>query len=147
MAHSTGTSWSVSYRAFQTLKRKQRVSNRNISVAIFNNCTPAAMLRQTAAALPRAHQPYNCRQRGWQSGGHLQRIVQVRVGDAPPEWTLDQIAGLVFGGFLLITVTLALQVDKVVAKAQRRELGLCEHCGGINDPHLCKTGKCPSLKQ
>lgn len=23
--------------------------------------------------------------------------IQVSVGDAPPEWTLDQIAGLVFG--------------------------------------------------
>lgn len=50
-------------------------------------------------------------------------------------------------GFLLVTIALALQVDKVVAKAQRRELGLCEHCGGMNDPALCKAGKCPAIQR
>lgn len=80
-------------------------------------------------------------------GKQNQRCVQVRVGDVPPEWTLDQIAGLIFGGFLLVTTALALQVDKVVAKAQRRDLGLCEHCGGVYDPALCNSGRCPSLQR
>lgn len=46
-------------------------------------------------------------------------------------------------GFLLATITLSLQVDKVVAKAQRRELGICESCGGIYDADQCARGSCP----
>ncbi len=46
-------------------------------------------------------------------------------------------------GFLLVTITLALQVDVVVAKAQRRDLGICETCGGVYNPDECARGNCP----
>jgi len=45
--------------------------------------------------------------------------------------------------FLLVTIYLALQVDVFVARAQRRELGLCVDCGGANDPGRCPQPKCP----
>lgn len=44
---------------------------------------------------------------------------------------------------MLASVLLATKVDVYIAKAQRRDLGLCEECGGLNDPELCNAGKCP----
>ena len=92
------------------------------------------------------------------------------ISDAPP-WTLDQVAGLAFGvsgacafvgpvlpecmmvhptplpmhvqGILLASVFLATRVDRVVARAQRRELGLCEECGGLYEPGSCREANCP----
>ncbi|KAG2489402.1 hypothetical protein HYH03_012042 [Edaphochlamys debaryana] len=63
-----------------------------------------------------------------------------------PTWTLDQIAGLVFGGLMLLAVLSARQVDQSVARAQRRQLGLCEECGGVFDPKSCQIKDCPSKK-
>lgn len=45
--------------------------------------------------------------------------------------------------FLLVTIYLALQVDVFVARSQRRQLGLCEDCGGVNDPASCPQPGCP----
>lgn len=64
-----------------------------------------------------------------------------------PVWTLDQIAGLAFGGLMLASVLLATKVDVLIARGQRRDLGLCEDCGGIYDPDLCNQGQCPSKTQ
>lgn len=47
---------------------------------------------------------------------------------------------------MLASVLLATKVDLFIARAQRRDLGLCEDCGGLNDPDLCKAGKCPDRK-
>ncbi|GAX78515.1 hypothetical protein CEUSTIGMA_g5955.t1 [Chlamydomonas eustigma] len=66
--------------------------------------------------------------------------------DTMPVWTLDQIAGLAFGGLMVLFLTSANQVDVVVAKAQRRQLGICERCGGVNEPGSCNERECP-LKQ
>ncbi len=41
----------------------------------------------------------------------------------------------------------AKQVDVFVAKAQRRQLGLCEECGGVFDPATCKQEGCPSKQR
>ena len=46
-------------------------------------------------------------------------------------WTLDQIAGMVVGVGLVALAALAWKVDKLVAREQRKELGLCPNCGGI----------------
>lgn len=46
-------------------------------------------------------------------------------------------------GILLASIYLATKVDRVVARAQRRELGLCEECGGLYEPESCAEGKCP----
>jgi hypothetical protein len=35
------------------------------------------------------------------------------------------------------------QVDVIVARQQRRQLGLCDACGGLNDPATCSQGGCP----
>jgi hypothetical protein len=35
------------------------------------------------------------------------------------------------------------QVDVWVARAQRRQLGLCERCGGVNDAGTCGDAACP----
>ena len=35
------------------------------------------------------------------------------------------------------------QVDVFIAKQQRKQLGLCEQCGGLNDPATCSQGSCP----
>jgi hypothetical protein len=34
-------------------------------------------------------------------------------------------------------------VDSWVAKQQRRQLGLCERCGGVNEPGSCAEAACP----
>lgn len=44
---------------------------------------------------------------------------------------------------MLLSVTSASQVDVWVAKAQRRNLGLCEQCGGVNNPATCNKANCP----
>ncbi|GLC58049.1 hypothetical protein PLESTB_001312500 [Pleodorina starrii] len=83
---------------------------------------------------------------------HIRRPSQnkwvVRAGamDAMPAWTLDQIAGLVFGAIMLASVLSARQVDVAVAKAQRRQLGLCEECGGVYEPGTCQQGNCPAKR-
>lgn len=63
--------------------------------------------------------------------------------DSPPEWTLDQIAGLVFGGLLVLLYTSSRVIDNYVANSQRRQLGLCEKCGGLYDEGTCPEKDCP----
>ncbi|KAG2454235.1 hypothetical protein HYH02_001269 [Chlamydomonas schloesseri] len=67
--------------------------------------------------------------------------------DAMPTWTLDQIAGLAFGVVMIAFVVSARQVDVFFAKQQRRQLGLCEQCGGVYDPATCTQAGCPLKKQ
>lgn len=54
----------------------------------------------------------------------------------PPQSTLAQV-------FLLLAVYFAKQVDVIVARSQRKELGLCEECGGLFDPATCEEWRCP----
>lgn len=103
-------------------------------------------------------------------------MQSIALTEESPTWTLDQIAGLVFGvgrldcllhpiycysslayvttlnccmrlidtqGIMLASVLLATKVDVFIARAQRRDLGLCEECGGLNEPETCDNGKCP----
>ena len=37
----------------------------------------------------------------------------------------------------------AKQIDVFVARAQRRQLGLCEQCGGVFEPGTCQQQNCP----
>lgn len=74
-----------------------------------------------------------------------QSIADLAVAmDEAPSWTLDQIAGLAFGFLLLAFYLSATQIDKFVAKSQRRQLGLCEECGGLYNPTSCTRNNCPS---
>lgn len=50
-------------------------------------------------------------------------------------------------GIMLASVLLATKVDVYIAKAQRRDLGLCENCGGVYEPEVCNAGDCPLKKQ
>jgi hypothetical protein len=34
-------------------------------------------------------------------------------------------------------------IDVIIAKQQRRQLGLCEECGGLYSADSCKQDKCP----
>jgi len=38
-------------------------------------------------------------------------------------------------------------VDSWVAKQQRRQLGLCEQCGGVYDAATCQQAGCPARRQ
>ncbi|KAI3429663.1 hypothetical protein D9Q98_005748 [Chlorella vulgaris] len=67
--------------------------------------------------------------------------------DEAPVWTLDQAVGLVFGGLLLVLYLSSSQVDAFVARQQRRQLGLCERCGGLNEPASCTEKGCPVREQ
>ncbi|GIL69193.1 hypothetical protein Vretimale_12589 [Volvox reticuliferus] len=67
--------------------------------------------------------------------------------DAMPAWTLDQIAGLMFGALMVTAILSARQVDTMVAKVQRRQLGLCEECGGVFEPGSCKQQNCPARRK
>ena len=48
---------------------------------------------------------------------------------------------------MLASVLLATKVDVYIARAQRRDLGLCEYCGGIYEPEQCNAGECPLKKK
>ena len=50
-------------------------------------------------------------------------------------------------GLLVACYAAAGAVDRVVARAQRRELGLCEECGGLYDAAVCTQQGCPSKAQ
>jgi len=95
---------------------------------------------------------------------------QVAAAEAPPEWTLDQIAGLAFGvrtpvtaqalpelisvppltltleaqAVLVASYFLSSKVDEAIARGQREELGLCVECGGLNDVDTCEEARCPN---
>ena len=71
-------------------------------------------------------------------------LYAVAALDTAPEWTLDQIAGLVFGGFLVALYFSSKLIDDYVAVSQRRQLGLCEKCGGLYDERRCQERNCPS---
>ena len=43
----------------------------------------------------------------------------------------------------MLCVFLAREVDVIIARSQRRELGLCEECGGLFDPETCTEWRCP----
>lgn len=75
--------------------------------------------------------------------GSCQRLY---ASSGNPAWTLDEIAGLLIGVLLAATFFFSRKIDELVAKSQRRELGLCELCGGLNEPSQCTEGQCP-LKQ
>jgi len=63
--------------------------------------------------------------------------------DVTPVWTPDQIAGLIFGAFMIAVVASGGKVDEAIARSQRRQLGLCERCGGVNEPGSCPEAGCP----
>ena len=65
------------------------------------------------------------------------------AADQAPAWTLDQIAGLVFGGLLVVFYFSSQIIDSSVAKSQRRQLGLCEECGGVYTAATCRKDNCP----
>eukprot|EP01025_Chloroclados_australasicus_P018446 TRINITY_DN1968_c0_g2_i1.p2 TRINITY_DN1968_c0_g2~~TRINITY_DN1968_c0_g2_i1.p2 ORF type:complete len:129 (-),score=10.78 TRINITY_DN1968_c0_g2_i1:940-1326(-) len=69
--------------------------------------------------------------------------IEMQAVDAAPEWTLDQIAGLFIGVLLMLSIFLAGFVDRLIAKAERSQLGLCQECGGLFDPINCPKLQCP----
>ena len=75
------------------------------------------------------------------SGGEL--LYTVAALDSAPEWTLDQAAGLVFGFGLVALYFSSKLIDDYVAISQRRQLGICEKCGGLNEPSSCAEQGCP----
>lgn len=77
--------------------------------------------------------------------GALLEVFQL-ADEYNPEWTLDQAVGLVFGFLLLGLYLSSSQLDRFVARTQRRQLGLCEECGGLYDPQTCTQQGCPSKK-
>ena len=51
---------------------------------------------------------------------------------------------LALQALMLASVLGARQLDVSVARAQRRQLGLCEECGGLFDPAICAQQGCPT---
>ena len=56
-------------------------------------------------------------------------------------WDANEIAGLIFGASLVLLAAASPFFDDVVAREQRRELGLCEVCGGLGCDTCAGTGK------
>lgn len=75
--------------------------------------------------------------------GHAMNIYTIAALDSAPEWTLDQIAGLVFASLLVALYFSSKMIDEYVASSQRRELGICEKCGGLNAQSTCEEKECP----
>ncbi len=48
---------------------------------------------------------------------------------------------------MLLSVVGAKQIDVWVARQQRKQLGLCEQCGGIYEAATCQQKSCPSKQQ
>ena len=44
---------------------------------------------------------------------------------------------------MMASFLLAYKVDSAVARQQRRDLGLCEACGGLNERESCREKGCP----
>ena len=44
---------------------------------------------------------------------------------------------------MMASFLLAYRVDSAVARQQRRDLGLCEACGGLNERGSCREKGCP----
>jgi hypothetical protein len=51
---------------------------------------------------------------------------------------------LTMQAIMLASVLGAKQLDVYVAKQQRRQLGLCEECGGVFEPSTCSEQRCPN---
>lgn len=49
-------------------------------------------------------------------------------------------------GVMLGFYVSAQSVDAYFAKAQRKQLGLCEECGGVFNPKTCTEKNCPLRK-
>jgi hypothetical protein len=100
-------------------------------------CTP----NKVPIFFPRADQRYV---HGPVAGrANLDQVFEVAALDTAPDWTLDQIAGLVFGGFLVALYFSSKFIDEYIAVSQRRQLGICEKCGGLNDKSTCLEKECP----
>lgn len=50
-------------------------------------------------------------------------------------------------GLMASTFFLGLKVDEVIARQQRRQLGLCPDCGGLYTPDDCQPADCPCKQQ
>lgn len=74
-------------------------------------------------------------------------VYTIAALDSAPEWTLDQIAGLVFASLLVTLYFSSKLVDEYVATSQRIELGICQKCGGLNNKNECKEKECPLRTQ
>ncbi len=48
---------------------------------------------------------------------------------------------------MLVSVLGAKQVDVWVARQQRRQLGLCEQCGGVYEAATCQQKNCPAKQE
>ena len=46
-------------------------------------------------------------------------------------------------GLMASSFFLALKVDEFIARAQRKQLGLCEMCGGVTEAATCTLAGCP----
>lgn len=73
----------------------------------------------------------------------VQDVYNIATLDSAPEWTLDQIAGLVFASLLVTLYYSSKIVDEYVAFSQRIDLGICGKCGGLNDETTCQEKECP----
>lgn len=87
------------------------------------------------------------RTQAFETASHGIYEIAEAFGDAAPEWTLDQIVGLVFGALLVAVYLSSSKVDEFVARSQRRQLGLCEQCGGLYSPDTCKQLFCPQKQK
>ncbi|KAL6764494.1 hypothetical protein V8C86DRAFT_2476535 [Haematococcus lacustris] len=118
------------------------------ATAVQNSCRSICQAHSAAKQLPCQHpyRPLSCAVQRKEGLSTRQRLQPPKAGalDVMPEWTLDQIAGLAFGAVMLAAVLGAKQVDVFFAKAQRRQLGLCEECGGTFQPDTCPMARCPS---
>lgn len=56
----------------------------------------------------------------------------------------DIIFFFLFQGVLVVAYYSSGVVDAYIARSQRRDLGICEECGGLNDPDTCSQAACPS---
>ena len=114
---------------------------RDLPTACFRAPPPSRRLRLSCRP---QRQPRPARPAAAAGGNAYQLVAQLAAAlDEAPEWTLDQIAGLAFGTLLLAFYFSSWQVDAFVARAQRRQLGLCQQCGGLYEASTCSQAGCP----
>lgn len=82
-------------------------------------------------------------------GSDCRAGIRGEIFDRPNVWILASSGmGLtrvlcMHQGILVASVFVGSKIDQIIARSQRRELGLCEECGGLNDPAICKESRCP----
>lgn len=105
----------------------------SLHTAVGSGCLPAAMARGSCT-----NRGQQLRMLGWQPRGNM-----LLASDIQHDTFVYTTACCCLQVVMLAFYFGSKEVDVFIAKQQRKQLGLCERCGGLYDPASCSQGNCP----